>query len=111
LKNLRFIEGDKGSKAFGLRFGDLEELRQQKTPWSRQFINLAGFADVLRAIDQPGDFKQKQANAETFMSLMSPMSRQNNGTFAVGGETDIILLGPTGTSWLKEKSVCPDTWN
>jgi hypothetical protein len=110
LKNLRFIEGDNRSQAYGLRFGDLEELRQQKTTWSQQIITFAGFTDVLRAIDQQGDVKQKQANAETFMSLMSPLSKQENGTFAVGGETDIILLGPEGASWQARKANCPEIW-
>jgi ATP-dependent protease HslVU (ClpYQ) peptidase subunit len=110
LRNLRFIEGDKGSQAYGLRYGDLEELRQQQTYWSRLVGSNAAFKPLLGSIDQPGDFKQKEANAVEFMTIVAPTSKQDNGTFAVGGETDIILLGPTGASWLKRKSVCPDVW-
>jgi hypothetical protein len=102
--------GDKGSQAFGLRYGDLQELREQQTDWSHKVSSNAGFKPLLASIDQPGDAERTEANAEAFMTIVASTSNQDNGTFAVGGETDIILLRPTGASWVKKKSVCPETW-
>jgi hypothetical protein len=114
VKNLQIQNGvspgDKDSKAFGLRFGDLEELRQQQTDWSRWVASNSGLKSLLTSIDQPGDENQKKADAEAFMSFISPFSKQDNGTFAVGGETDIILLGPKGAFWQARKANCPETW-
>jgi hypothetical protein len=96
----------KGYLAFGLRFGRsaLDELRLQQTEWSQQ--NVA----VIRAIDQPGTVAQKKAVAEQFMSIVSPWSIQADGNRAVGGDTDVILLGPKGAIWKSRKSTCREIW-
>jgi len=95
--------GVMGSHPFGLRLGEsgLDDLRKQNNEWSRKN------AAVLKEIDQPGTVMQKKAVAETFMKIVAPTSRQPDGSFAVGGDTDSILLGPTGATWLSRKGKCP----
>jgi hypothetical protein len=53
---------------------------------------------------------QKKATAEQFMKIVAPTTVQDDGAPAVGGDTDIIELGPKAATWLSRKATCPSIW-